>query len=177
MRSSPASLSQVLLFCAHVKSSAFNPISAEITFSLHSDNLLIHYLAGNFCIVIKDTGQLVIGYFPPLLDGREVPLWACRQVKFKSRSPANVVSITGRQVSGAEWQVELRPSTHLEEILWEFGCSRQYANNTIGTPKALSALTSPPLLSAKAFPWGLCQTLFLHCVVSACLFFLRQLRG
>lgn len=107
VRKSSASLSQVLLFCAHVKSSAFNPISAKITFSLHSDNLLIHYLAGNFCIVIKDTGQLVIGYFSPLLDGREVPLWACRQFKFKSRSPANVISITGRQVSGVEWQVEL----------------------------------------------------------------------
>ena len=83
-----SSLGQVLLFCIHVKSSAFNPISVKITFSLNSNNLLVHYL---FCIIIKGYRTIDNRVPTPLLDGEYVPVWTFRQFKLKMQVHRHVI--------------------------------------------------------------------------------------
>lgn len=63
-----SSLGQVLLFCIHAKSSAFNHVSAN--YLLNSNNLLVHYL---FCIITKGHRTIDNRVPTPLLDGEYVP--------------------------------------------------------------------------------------------------------
>lgn len=129
-----------------MKQSAFNPISVKITFSLNSSNVLIHYLAGNFCIIMK--GHRAIGNWVLL----PMACWRiCASSEFVDESSLNPGSKTCHLASWEDQQgaaaggASFFPLSHLEEILFEFGCFHPTSHHTDGGRSCACTLDPSPV--------------------------------